>query len=377
MIKPHRVSSSALLWLALATACGGCSGDQTTAMPQSSAGSSSPAANGGSGAAPANAGSGGASGSTTKPPTSGSSAAVGGRAAKAGAGGSAGTSASPTAGSGGMTAASAAGAISAAGAAGIAGAAGGAPAPGDCDRTCLLTVMQNYLDAMIAHDPSKIPLSSSLKMTDNGMTAKPGDGLWKTGTEVVKDKRLDYADPTTKNVGSQVLINEGSSPAMYEVRLKVESGMITEIESMTVRQAGAANGFFSPDNLKPEAVFLQMPDASQKMTRDQLMATMEMYLDYLEGKKSGSQVPFDMGCKRYENGVATASGLASFQAQSWSFMVTRRILIIDEEAGIVWGMFPFYQTDMTLVVGEAFKMMGGKIMMIQAIMANMPAKAWD
>lgn len=40
-------------------------------------------------------------------------------------------------------------------------------------------------------------------------------------------------------------------------------------------------------------------------------------------------------------------------------------------------MFPFYQTDMTLVVGEAFKMMGGKIMMIQAIMANMPAKAWD
>ena len=31
----------------------------------------------------------------------------------------------------------------------------------------------------------------------------------------------------------------------------------------------------------------------------------------------------------------------------------------------------------SLVVGEAFKMIGGKIMMIQAVMAQMPAKAWN
>jgi hypothetical protein len=30
-----------------------------------------------------------------------------------------------------------------------------------------------------------------------------------------------------------------------------------------------------------------------------------------------------------------------------------------------------------LVVGEAFKLIEGKIMMIQAVMANQPAKAWD
>jgi hypothetical protein len=379
MIKQlHRVS---VLWLVLATACGSSSGDQNTtaAMPQSSAGSASPAANGGSGAATAKAGTGGASSGTSKPQAGSGAAAVGGSGAKPAAGGTgaAGMSAA-MAGAGGT--ANAAGAMATAGtsgAAGSAGAAGGGAASGDCDRACLLMVMQNYLQAMVAHDPSKVPLSPSLKMTDNGMTAKPGDGLWKTGTEIVKDKELDYADPTTKNVGSQVLINEGTSPAMYEVRLKVEGGMITEIESMTVRQAGAANNFFSPDNLKPEPVFLQMPDASQKMTRDQLMATMELYLDYLEGKKNGSQVPFDMNCKRYENGVATASGLASFQAQSWSFMTTRRILIIDEESQIVWGMFPFMQSDTALVVGEAFKMLGGKIMMIQAIMAYMPSKAWN
>jgi hypothetical protein len=118
-------------------------------------------------------------------------------------------------------------------------------------------------------------------------------------------------------------------------------------------------------------------DPAKRMTRDAMNALMQTYLDYLEGKKRGADVAFDTNCKRYENGVATASGLASFQAQSWSFMVTRRILVIDEEAGIVWGMFPFTQSDPTLVVGEAFKMVEGKIMMIQAIMANMPSKAWN
>lgn len=39
-------------------------------------------------------------------------------------------------------------------------------------------------------------------------------------------------------------------------------------------------------------------------------------------------------------------------------------------------MFPFQQTDSALAVGEAFKMLDGKIMMIQAIMAHVPSKAW-
>jgi hypothetical protein len=73
----------------------------------------------------------------------------------------------------------------------------------------------------------------------------------------------------------------------------------------------------------------------------------------------------------------TDTGTGGSSAQSWSFMVTRRVLIIDEEAGITWGMFPFQQSDSALVVGEAFKMMDGKIMMIQAVMAYIPAKAWD
>jgi len=51
--------------------------------------------------------------------------------------------------------------------------------------------------------------------------------------------------------------------------------------------------------------------------------------------------------------------------------------VFDEEAGIVWGLFPFTQAARSLVVGEAFKVIDGKIMMIQAVMANQPTTAWQ
>jgi hypothetical protein len=194
---------------------------------------------------------------------------------------------------------------------------------------------------------------------------------------LVSASRLDFADPVTNNVGTQCVINEGSTPVLYEVRLKVDASEITEIETMTVRQGDATSGVFDPSKLNPQPVFSQMPDSATRMTRAQLMDLQQQYLDYLEGKRSGSEVPFDTNCARYENGVSTASGAASFEIQSWRFTVTRRVLIIDEEAGITFGMFPFQQDDDALVAGEAFKILDGKIMMIQAIVAYMPAKAWN
>lgn len=259
----------------------------------------------------------------------------------------------------------------------------GAPASADgaagtCDRACLLAEMDAYLNALVARDPTKIHTASTLKYTENGAVIQLGAGLWKTASALVPDERLDFADPTAGQVASQVVVNEnGTTPVIYMARLKVVSGEITEIESMAVRQGDAANGFFQPANLKPQPVFTQTIDPSMRMTRDQLTVLMNDYLDYLDGMKTGAMVPFDTNCARYENGVATATGVASFDAQSWSFSVVRRILIIDEEAGIVWGMFPFQMTSTALVVGEAFKMINGKIMMIQAVMAYMPATAWN
>ena len=237
--------------------------------------------------------------------------------------------------------------------------------------------MQSYIDALIAHDPTKIKTSASLKYSENGVESKLGETVWKTAKELVADERLDFADPMEGNVASQFVFNEmNGMPVIYQVRLKVVADEITEIETMAVRRADAANSFFDPAKMKPEAVFLQPIPPEMRMKREELKAITELYLEYLEGDKTGREVPFDEGCKRYENGRVTASGLNSFNSQRWNFDLTHRILVVDEEAGITWGLFPFQQSARPLVVGEAFKIIGGKIMMIQAVMAYQPVAFW-
>jgi hypothetical protein len=357
----------------VAAALGLCACSETAAQQGSNA---SNAGSGGSAgiAAGGASGAGGAAGVTAAPQA--------GSAGSAGAGGvAAPTAGAGDAGSGGGAALAGAGGVGGMGGAGpvggMAGAAG-APASMACDRACLLAMLQLYLDALVARDHSTLPVSTDLKYTANGVEVALGDELWKTASKLEPGRRMDFADPVAGQVGSQLVIDEnGSTPVIYQVRLRVVEQQITEIESMAVRQQGAANGFFSPANMEPEPVFNQAIDPAKRMTREQLTAEVDLYVDYLEGKKDASGVHFDAGCKRYENGFATASGLTSFQLQSWSFEVTRRYLVIDEEAGLVWGMLPFTQSDTSLVVGELFKVIDAKIMMIQAVMANMPAKAWN
>lgn len=247
-----------------------------------------------------------------------------------------------------------------------------------CDRQCLIGYISDYLDALVARDPSRLKVSSTVKYTINGVIATLGDGLWGTASQLDAEKRLDFADFLDGQVATQTVVMEnGTVPVIYQVRLKVVEGEITEIESIEVRQRDAANGFFNVDTMKPEPVFLQEIEPSRRLNRDELRAIMDLYMDYLEGTKSGAELPFDDNCIRFENGVPTASGRAAFEFQSWFFQVTRRYLIFDEEAGIAWGMFPFFQADFTLVVGEAFKIIDGKFMMIQAVMAYMANTEWD
>ncbi|MET0340250.1 MAG: hypothetical protein ABW252_04580 [Polyangiales bacterium] len=255
----------------------------------------------------------------------------------------------------------------------------GAQPSGACDRTCLIDHVQKYLDALVAKDFKRLPVASTLKYTENGRVVQPGEGLFRTASSLVATARLDFADPVQGQVATQVVVNEsGTTPVIYSARLKVVNHQITEIEAMAVRRQGAANGFFNPAKMVPEPAFLAPVDAQKRMTREALNAVTEQYLDYLEGKRKAQQVPFGATCKRYENGQVTASGLSAFNGQNfWRFQVTRRTLIIDEEAGITWGMYPFTQAATGLVVGEAFKVVEGKITMIQAVMANQPTKVWD
>lgn len=235
-------------------------------------------------------------------------------------------------------------------------------------------MMQMYIDGLLAHDASKLPVATDLKYTENDAKGDLTATVWKTAMKISDDTRLDFADPQEGQVASQFVFTEtDGTQVIYQVRLKVTANKITEIESMAARDG---DQFFNPAGMATPAVFKQKP--TKPMSRDELRATTELYLDYLDGKKTGAELPFAEDCARTENGTVTAQGKSAFEAQNWAglFDVTHRILVLDEEQGITWGMFPFDKSNTPLVVGEAFKIMDGEIKMIQAVMRRQPSTAW-
>jgi hypothetical protein len=51
-----------------------------------------------------------------------------------------------------------------------------------CDRTSLRTMLDQYLNAAIAHDPAAAPLAIGFCQTENALNVRPGSGVWKSVT---------------------------------------------------------------------------------------------------------------------------------------------------------------------------------------------------
>ena len=49
--------------------------------------------------------------------------------------------------------------------------------PARCDRTCLEGLIDAYLAAVVAHDPSRLPLSADVRYTENEQLLAVGDGF--------------------------------------------------------------------------------------------------------------------------------------------------------------------------------------------------------
>ena len=45
-----------------------------------------------------------------------------------------------------------------------------------CDRACLKTTLDQYLNAVVKHDTSAAPLFVGFRQTDNGVVVRPGTG---------------------------------------------------------------------------------------------------------------------------------------------------------------------------------------------------------
>ncbi len=105
----------------------------------------------------------------------------------------------------------------------------------DCDRACLDGYVDQVLAALVAHDPSRLPLARQVKVTENGQELKLGDGLWGTASGIGNYKIL-ADDPQAGEVMFMGTMLENGAPIILNVRLRVELRRITEIETLVARK---------------------------------------------------------------------------------------------------------------------------------------------
>ena len=103
-----------------------------------------------------------------------------------------------------------------------AGAAQSARSDHPCDRACLQAMVDQYIAAMVKHDPSGLPLTSDYKYTENTAAMPLGDGLWVGASEAPTTFKIYVLDPTSHQAGLFAVMKEFDKPVILALRLKID-----------------------------------------------------------------------------------------------------------------------------------------------------------
>jgi hypothetical protein len=239
----------------------------------------------------------------------------------------------------------------------------------DCDRACLEGMVERYFDAAIDNNPAALPLADDVRFTEDGQRLVIGDGLW--NTMKAKGKyRLFVTDVPAQQVAVLATLYEDhrdpalSTASFIALRLRVEDGMITEIEQVLARDENAAKRI---EDMTVRPGLLATVPADKRMSRDEMVRISNLYFTGMQQNDGKGDYPFADDCDRLENGnrstnAPTPEGqtrpdpkTASNYSGQWSCMEQyksglihfvhrirdRRFVAIDEERGLTFA-FAFF-----------------------------------
>jgi hypothetical protein len=282
-------------------------------------------------------------------------------------------------------------------------------APDPCDRTCLKALVDSYLAALVAHDPSRVPLASNLEFVENTVPLHAGDGFWKTASALPTTFKIYVPDPVAEQVGFIGVMQEGDQTVELGLRLKVHKGKITVAEHLVARQLRPTS---LPNLQAPRPGLLAVVPPAERSSREELLKIGATYYDALVNS-DGHAAPFADDCLRRENGMQTTGNpppatpgrgtmgamgcAAQLDTRVMSYIKRiepRRVEIADVETGLVFGLsqfrhpmeekslkivgvpgvdsvdMPFKPFD--LPAAHIFKVSGGRIHEIEALGFTMP-----
>lgn len=306
----------------------------------------------------------------------------------------------------------------------ISGIASQAEAAETCNRACLESHVDRYLDAVIANQPTSVPLSPAVRFTEDGVQLVIGDGLWNTARAKGK-YRIFVTDVPAGQVAFLGTMEEDhrdpaqGTPVMLALRLKVQDGLITEVEQIVIRNEQAQASAKRLNEMTPHAVYLQNIPQSERMSRADLITVGNKYFTGMQKNDGNGDYPFTDDCDRLENGgkstnAPTPEGqtrpdpkTSSNYSAQWSCyeqfksgllhfvnrIRDRRFVAVDQERGIVFA-FGFFDHSggatrtfqapggrtvtagpvqpWTWQIAELFKIEKGKIRKIEAFLQRVP-----
>jgi hypothetical protein len=286
--------------------------------------------------------------------------------------------------------------------------------PLNCNRTCLEGLIDQYLAAVVAHDPKRLPLSEDVMYTETNQVLKVGDGFWKTAAGIGNYKHV-FADPEFGQVGFMGTMQEAGAPLLMSLRLRIELGRITEIESIYFRPGGGGpNNIAAMDQSgKAEDIWFKSIPPAQRPSRQEMIAIADGYFTGLQkndgkGIQGTGTYPFTTDCHRIENGAPTTNVprpanetpgtinlfsmdcLSQFKMGLYYVVQSihhRRYPLVDAERGVVWAhsvfdqgtvnegtlsdgtkhRYPGFNRPGSILVSEAFLIENGKIRRVEMV----------
>jgi len=169
-----------------------------------------------------------------------------------------------------------------------------------CTRDVLQTAVDSYLQAQETGDPSKMLLASQVRYVENMEEVKKEAGLWNTPLPIAFHR--SFLDVDSCRTFTEVIVTEGDHPYVLGTRLRVESGKITEIDSLVTDED---DWFFNADNYleysKKEDWRVLNPD--ERVDRQALIDAGDAYFDHFSDRTV--LIPFGTPCARLEGGMYT------------------------------------------------------------------------
>lgn len=281
-------------------------------------------------------------------------------------------------------------------------------------RAELYRVLDAYLAALKVRDPGRAPWAGQVRNTENNVPLMVGDGLWGTIT-ALGSYDLRFADPLTGEVGYFGTVTETTDTSAYTLRLKVANGLITEAETLIVRQADSGIRFEN-QKFEHKPVLNEILPVAQRVPRAQMIALSDGYFDTLQLNDGTLFTKFHPACARVENGVKTTHNEGftvtpvaklgceeQFRLGYYRYndrVRGRRFPLVDEERGLVLGVAfmdkmgrmgdyqltdgtpakPLLYRPHTFYLMELFKLKDGMIEQIEAHFITVPyntTSPWD